>query len=710
MVKSGHRSVSALVRPFFTFTVVGVMALLATGARASPPLLGLELGNLGGTTSVDVVLARERQHIGLLLGPLLLPPLAGDGSLAATRSRAGGTPGQIVFLSDRTPGLGSLGVYVMNGDGSGQHALTHPEPQATEPVWLPGGRQIAFESVASPGDHEVYGGVWLVRADGAHLRWAVRRFSRLSPDPTWTPGGTRMAFVRNNSLYVARPDGSRPHRVFRDSRILAQPTWSPDGRRLAVSNGNFGLGITVLAVGPAHAKVLFRTRGTALAPSWSPDGRKIAFIGETRGYDALFVVNADGTHVRQLAGGTRLAPYITGPSWSPDATRIVVGRVTPFASASAVIVVDVKTARSRTIYRGGFSPQWSPSGRSIAFTADRPAPTGGIYLVRPDGSHLRLLAPIFGYPHFSPDGTRLATVAGGFRGPVVVVDANGSHLRQLTHPFDDTGPVGSPDHEKIAFVRTVTADPPTHESGSRTVYVVNRNGTGLHRIALGDSVAWAPDSARVTFVRDGDIYSAPVAGGAATQLTSGPEDDSAPAWSRDGATIAFTRALAGSARDVCLVDPLRPGAPVCLSAGGGAPAWSPDGSMIAFTTGDRSSYDVRIGVIRTDGSERRLIGQGYAPAWAPDSHRLAFVDLSGVHTPDGGLALVNVDGTGMTELSQPPSLPEAPTWSPDSSRIASASCPPQIYDCEIWSVAADLSSSRKLTSNRVDDVAPVWWP
>jgi hypothetical protein len=74
----------------------------------------------------------------------------------------------------------------------------------------------------------------------------------------------------------------------------------------------------------------------------------------------------------------------------------------------------------------------------------------------------------------------------------------------------------------------------TPEPRPRTVYVIDGDGTRLRRIALGDSVAWAPDSAQVTFSRDGDIYSAPVAGGAATQLTSGSDDDSTPAWSPNG--------------------------------------------------------------------------------------------------------------------------------------------------------------------------------
>jgi dipeptidyl aminopeptidase/acylaminoacyl peptidase len=354
--------------------------------------------------------------LALLLGLLLLPSLVGNASVATPRSKADGTRGQIVFLSDRTPGLGSFAVAVMNGEGSAQHLLTHPGPRAIDPVWLPGGKQIAFESVASPGDREVYGGVWSMRTNGSHRKWLLPRVTRLPPDPAWSPDGKRMAFVRGSGLYLARVNGGKARPVFWDTRVLAQPAWSPDGRRLAVADT---AGILVLAIGATRARLLFRTHrlAYAYAPSWSANGRRIAFIGTPRkGGAGLYLIDMDGTHQRLLMRGVGYSSFGNGPSWSSDSTRIVIGRVTGLGSASDVAVVDVRTARSRTIYRGGFSPQWSPTGRSIAFTADRPAPTGGIYLVRPNGSHRRLLAPIFGYPNFSPDGTRLATVAGGFRG------------------------------------------------------------------------------------------------------------------------------------------------------------------------------------------------------------------------------------------------------------------------------------------------------
>jgi Tol biopolymer transport system component len=257
-------------------------------------------------------------------------------------------------------------------------------------------------------------------------------------------------------------------------------------------------------------------------------------------------------------------------------------------------------------------------------------------------------------------------------------------------------------------VRRFPASPRTAQPGQRIVYVVNVDGSGLHRVGFGDSASWSPDSGRVTFANGGDIYGSAIDGGAPVKLTSGPEYDSAPAWSPNGATIAFTRGLPRSTSDLCLVAIPESAPPTCLAAGGGTPVWSPDGTLIAFTLGDRSAPEsARVGVIRPDGGGRRLVGQGYAPAWAPDSRRLAFVDLSQIQ--DGTLSLVNADGTGLTELAEPPALPEEPSWSPDGSAVATSSCPPQLYDCEIWAVPTNHSPSRQLTRNIVDDRAPVWW-
>ena len=74
---------------------------------------------------------------------------------------------------------------------------------------------------------------------------------------------------------------------------------------------------------PVTQPVLLRT-GDERYPSYSPDGTQIAFRGdldlaEPSGDEEIYVMNADGTNVRQL---TSNADFDSAPSWSPDGTRI----------------------------------------------------------------------------------------------------------------------------------------------------------------------------------------------------------------------------------------------------------------------------------------------------------------------------------------------------------------------------------------------------
>lgn len=92
-------------------------------------------------------------------------------------------------------------------------------------------------------------------------------------------------------------------------------------------------------------------------------------------------------------------------------------------------------------------------------------------------------------------------------------------------------------------------------------------------------------------------------------------------------------------------DPLAP----CFAA---APAWSPDGARLAFTV-IRGSQP-QLWIVEADGTDlRRVPGAlGYSPAWAPDGQRLVFsvdrVDNRECHWRD--LYTVAADGSGLQLL------------------------------------------------------------
>jgi TolB protein len=96
----------------------------------------------------------------------------------------------------------------------------------------------------------------------------------------------------------------------------------------------------------------------------------------------------------------------------------------------------------------------------------------------------------------------------------------------------------------------------------------------------------------------------------------------------------------------------------------GTPVWSPRGDLIAFTKQNQGRF--HIGVMRTDGSEERLLTASFldeGPTWAPNGRVLMFTrETSGA---DGAAALFSVDVSGRNLRRVPTPGPASDAaWSP----------------------------------------------
>ena len=95
----------------------------------------------------------------------------------------------------------------------------------------------------------------------------------------------------------------------------------------------------------------------------------------------------------------------------------------------------------------------------------------------------------------------------------------------------------------------------------------------------------------------------------------------------------------------------------------GTPVWSPRGDLIAFTKQNEGRF--HIGVMRTDGSEERLLTSSFldeSPTWAPNGRVLMFFrDQKG----GGGPQLFSIDLSGRNEQRVPTQgFASDPAWSP----------------------------------------------
>jgi len=188
----------------------------------------------------------------------------------------------------------------------------------------------------------------------------------------------------------------------------------------------------------------------------------------------------------------------------------------------------------------------------------------------------------------------------------------------------------------------------------------------------GEPLAWSPDGSKLLVKRpvkgsyNDDLYVLN-ADGTWNRLTHANGSPTGGSFSADGTEVVYGLWRA-SGNHAIYVDAVAGGKPRLVTndvAIPYEPTFSPDGSQIAYFDGSGDSGN-SLKVMKADGSDvRELTGPDYGHidelAWSPDGSRLAF-SLQG-----GGLWIVGVDGSGLTELYLDG---ENPAWSPDGSRLS----------------------------------------
>ena len=355
-------------------------------------------------------------------------------------------------------------------------------------------------------------------------------------------------------------------------QLAGDPQLSPDGARLAYvvtrtesAKNEYSSRIYMMAASPGAQPVAFTSGPTDKSPRWSPDGTQLAFLSNRSGKNQVWVIGALGGEARQL---TRFKEGVSGaPVWSPDSTRIAfvadVGKDGPGDEADKsdeqdlfkkytsgvkrisrlwykldgagiidwekcpqIFVIDAGAEKPepQQLTRGSFqhsAPAWAPDGKAIAYVANR----------QEDCDYTPMLQDLW----------------------VQSLEARESEPVRLTDGTLSLGsPAFSPDGAQIACYG--------HDwerfqgYSSNRIYLVNRDGTGLHRLAegwdrtFGSAVSYdmpAPAAGGLRWTADGtaivtlgadagtqQVYAIDVESGYVSALTQG--DHCITAWSLDG--------------------------------------------------------------------------------------------------------------------------------------------------------------------------------
>lgn len=151
---------------------------------------------------------------------------------------------QIAFAGNREGDFAIFQLYAMNTDGSNQHKIHNSQTMGGGSLaWSPDGSQIVFTSDKEEGrigNYELF--MIKLNAGEPEKRLTFRR--RLDSQPSFSPDGTRIAFVSNtdgnSEIYVQNSDGTGLLRLTRNEAEDTTPQFSKDGKTIIFSSNREG--------------------------------------------------------------------------------------------------------------------------------------------------------------------------------------------------------------------------------------------------------------------------------------------------------------------------------------------------------------------------------------------------------------------------------------------------------------------------------------
>ncbi len=294
----------------------------------------------------------------------------------------------------------------------------------------------------------------------------------------------------NNKNYIIRTDGTINTYYLAPFAVDFQTELSADGKWIAYTKNHYEndsyqsrqSDIYLMQVNGSQP-ILISSQLNSFSPAWSPDSRWIAYQyqdrygwGDGKIKSGIVITNISCLLGQELCSSVSTDLNLRGaaPSWSPDGTRI--------AYNGDVLLPNDKSVSHIFVY--------------------------DIYKNSPPIDLTNSSKRDFGYPKWSPDGTKILTICSmeinrGYREKICVMNSDGSNLTELNTPSElnyiSAPPEWSPDGLKIAFISSVTNEGYANLGFCwdncyypKALFIMTNNGSNLTRLDSvdGRSIIW----------------------------------------------------------------------------------------------------------------------------------------------------------------------------------------------------------------------------
>ncbi len=221
--------------------------------------------------------------------------------------------------------------------------------------------------------------------------------------------------------------------------------------------------------------------GISVVVAKAPDTAKIAFVSNRDGNREIYIMNPDGTEKVRLTQNFAVDLY---PTWSPTGEKILF--VSDRDGNRDLYLMDANGSNVRRVFKKSARreyPKWSPDGKQIAYVRG-----WFVYIATLGKQEEQQLVNGFD-PAWSPDGSEVVFARGGFGSHRLTLVNVRTGRQKRVLPEDTISwqrvPAWSATGEKIAFSWLNHVRPVGRLFDlvdKETIYIVNRDGTGVERI------------------------------------------------------------------------------------------------------------------------------------------------------------------------------------------------------------------------------------